>query len=429
MYCTRKVKEDLIWVGGNDRRLSLFEGVYSVPHGVSYNSYLLLDEKTILFDTVDKAVGKTFFENLEHVLDGKRLDYVVVQHMEPDHSATLSELLLRYPEVQVVCNTKTQTMIKNFFDREISVYLVKEKDSLNTGRHTFRFYMAPMVHWPEVMVTYDETDQTLFSADAFGTFGAINGALFADEVNFERDYLDEARRYYANIIGKYGAQVQALLKKTDALDIKMICPLHGFVWRKDLGFYIQKYKKWSSYTPEETCVLIPYASIYGNTENIADIVSCRLRDRGIKTVMFDVSVAPASEIISAAFQYSHIIFASATYNAGIFVSMEELVRDLKAHNIQNRTIAFIQNGSWAPASGRLMKEILADCKDMTVIEETITVQSSVKKEQEAEIEAFVGAVAATIQTKEAITETMKQNAADEVKTADVIDEKALFKIL
>ena len=428
MYCTRKVKEDLIWVGGNDRRLSLFEGVYSVPHGVSYNSYLLLDEKTILFDTVDKAVGKTFFENLEHVLDGKRLDYVVVQHMEPDHSATLSELLLRYPEVQVVCNTKTQTMIKNFFDREISVYLVKEKDSLNTGRHTFRFYMAPMVHWPEVMVTYDETDQTLFSADAFGTFGAINGALFADEVNFERDYLDEARRYYANIIGKYGAQVQALLKKTDALDIKMICPLHGFVWRKDLGFYIQKYKKWSSYTPEETCVLIPYASIYGNTENIADIVSCRLRDRGIKTVMFDVSVAPASEIISAAFQYSHIIFASATYNAGIFVSMEELVRDLKAHNIQNRTIAFIQNGSWAPASGRLMKEILADCKDMTVIEETITVHSSVKKEQEAEIEAFVGAVAATIQTKEAITETMKQNAADEVKTADVIDEKALFKI-
>lgn len=396
MYCTRKVKEDLIWVGGNDRRLSLFEGVYSVPHGVSYNSYLLLDDKTVLFDTVDKAVGKIFFENLEHELNGKKLDYVVIQHMEPDHSATLCELLLRYKDVRVVCNTKTQTMIKNFFDMESSIHLVKEQDSLNTGKHTLRFYMAPMVHWPEVMVTYDETEGTLFSADAFGTFGALNGALFADEVDFEQDYLSEARRYYTNIIGKYGVQVQALLKKMEALNIKMICPLHGFVWRSNLEFYIQKYKKWSSFIPEETCVLIPYASIYGNTENIADIVSCRLQKRGIKTVMFDVSVIPASEIISAAFRYSHIIFASATYNAGIFVSMEELIRDLKSHNIQNRTIAFIQNGSWAPASGKLMKEILTDCKNMTFIEETITVQSSVKEEQETEIEAFVNAVATTI---------------------------------
>ncbi|HKM35937.1 MAG TPA: FprA family A-type flavoprotein [Lachnospiraceae bacterium] len=396
MYCTRKVKEDLIWVGGNDRRLALFEGVYSVPHGVSYNSYLLIDEKTVLFDTVDKAVGKIFFENLEHELNGRKLDYVVVHHMEPDHSATLSELLLKYPDVQVVCNSKTQTMIKNFTSQDVSGYIVKEKDSLCTGKHTFRFFMAPMVHWPEVMVTFDETDKTLFSADAFGTFGALNGALFADEVDFEHEYLGEARRYYANIIGKYGMQVQMLLNKMESLDIEMICPLHGFVWRKDLEFYIQKYKCWSGYIPEETCVMIPYASIYGNTENIADIISCRLRDKGIKTVMFDVSVTPASDIISAAFRYSHIIFASVTYNAGIFVTMEDLMRDIKAHNIQNRTIAFVQNGSWAPASGRLMKEILADCKNMTVIEDTITVQSSVKMEQEAEIEAFVNAVASTI---------------------------------
>ncbi|HOO26945.1 MAG TPA: flavin reductase [Lachnospiraceae bacterium] len=421
MYCTRKVKDDLIWVGGNDRRLSLFEGVYSVPHGVSYNSYLLLDEKTILFDTVDKAIGKTFFENLEYGLGGRPLDYVVVHHMEPDHSASLSELLLRYPDVKVVCNEKTKTMIKNFFDKEVSVYLVKETDTLSTGKHSFRFYMAPMVHWPEVMVTYDETDKTLFSADAFGTFGALNGALFADEVDFEHDYLDEARRYYANIIGKYGPQVQAFLKKADALDIAMICPLHGFVWRENLEFYIEKYKKWSSYIPEETCVLMPYASIYGNTENIADIVSCRLRDKGIQTVMFDVSVAPASEIIAAAFKYSHIVFASATYNAGIFVSMEELIRDLRAHNIQNRTIGFIQNGSWAPASGRLMKEILADCKDMKVLEQTITVISSAKKEQEEEIEAFVNAVAETI------PEADRSTGLPEKKTG-VLDEKALFKL-
>ena len=397
MYCTRKVKEDLIWVGGNDRKLSLFEGVYSVPHGVSYNSYLLLDDKTVLFDTVDKAVGKTFFENLEYVLSGKQLDYVVIQHMEPDHSATLKELLLRYPQVEIVCNAKTQNMIIQFFDVEVSVNLVKEMDTLNTGKHNFRFYMAPMVHWPEVMVTYDETDKILFSADAFGTFGAINGALFADEVDFERDYLGEARRYYANIIGKYGPQVQSILKKIDSLTISMICPLHGFVWRNDIKFYLEKYQKWSNYIPEEICVLIPYASIYGNTENMADIVSCRLREMGIKTVMYDVSVIPASEIVSAVFQYSHIIFASVTYNTGIFVTMEELLRDLKAHNIQNRTIGFIQNGSWAPTSGKLMKEILSDCKNIKFIEEIITIQSAVKKGQEEEIQNFVNAVAASIE--------------------------------
>ena len=399
MYCTRKVKEDLIWVGGNDRKLSLFEGVYSVPHGVSYNSYLLLDDRTVLFDTVDKAVGKTFFENLEYVLSGKKLDFVVIQHMEPDHSATLSELLLRYPQVEIVCNAKTQKMINQFLDIEVSVNLIKEMDTLNTGKHNFRFYMAPMVHWPEVMVTYDETDKILFSADAFGTFGAINGALFADEVDFERDYLDEARRYYANIIGKYGPQVQSILQKIGSLAISMICPLHGFVWRNDIKFYLEKYQKWSNYIPEETSVLIPYASIYGNTENMADIVSCRLREMGIKTVMYDVSVIPASEIISAVFQYSHIIFASVTYNTGIFVTMEELLRDLKAHNIQNRTIGFIQNGSWAPTSGKLMKEILSECKNIKFIEEIITVQSAVKNGQEEEIQNFVNAVAATIEKK------------------------------
>lgn len=398
MYCTKKVLDDLIWVGANDRRLSMFEGVYSVPRGVSYNSFLLLDDVNVLFDTVDKAVSGTFFQNVEHALNGKSLDFVVIQHMEPDHSATLTELMLRYPNVKIVCNQKVLTMIDQFFNMDLSnkAFIVKEGDTLNTGHHVLKFIFAPMVHWPEVMVTYDETSRTLFSADAFGTFGAMNGAIFADEVDFDNEYMDEARRYYCNIVGKYGPQVQSMLKKIHGLDIKMICPLHGFVWRRNLEDYFDKYVKWSTYTPEETGVMIAYASVYGNTENTAEIISSRLRDLGIRTVMFDVSVTPASEIIAAAFKWSHLLFASTTYNAGIFVSMEELLNDLAAHNIQNRTVAFVENGSWAPTSGGLMKKIISECKDMTVLEETLTLKSSLKPEQEDQINALVNAISATI---------------------------------
>lgn len=398
MYCTKKITDDLIWVGANDRRLAMFEGVYSVPNGVSYNSYLLLDDTTVLFDTVDKAVGGVFFQNVEHALGGRNLDFVVIQHMEPDHSATLGELLLRYPDVKVVCNQKILDMITQFFNLDLSkkAFVVKEGTTLNTGHHTLRFFMAPMVHWPEVMVTYDETTGTLFSADAFGTFGALNGAIFADEVDFANDYMSEARRYYCNIVGKYGNQVQALLKKLHAVDLKMICPLHGFVWRRNLEDFFDKYVKWSTYTPEDTGVMIAYASVYGNTENTAEIISSRLRDRGINTVMYDVSVTPASEIIAAAFRWSHLLFASTTYNAGIFVSMEELLHDLAAHNIQNRTVAFVENGSWAPTSGKLMKDIIGSCSDMTILDETLTLKSSLKPEQEAQIDALVEAISVTI---------------------------------
>jgi flavorubredoxin/flavin reductase (DIM6/NTAB) family NADH-FMN oxidoreductase RutF len=399
MYCIKTITNDLSWVGANDRRLSMFEGVYSVPHGVSYNSYILMDEKTVLFDTVDKAVSKVFFENVAHVLGSRKLDYVVVQHMEPDHSATLAELLLRYPDVTVVCNSKTEAMIHQFFDCGFTPFIVGEGSTLVTGRHTLRFLMAPMVHWPEVMVTYDETDKTLFSADAFGTFGALTGSIFADEVDFERDYMDEARRYYCNIVGKYGPQTEALLKKMSAVEVKMICPLHGYVWRRNFGGYVDKYKKWSSYTPEETGVMIAYASVYGNTENAAEIIACRLADLGIKTEIFDVSVTPASEIVAAVFRYSHLIFASTTYNAGIFVTMEELLRDLVSHNIQNRTVAFVQNGSWVPSSGKLMKEILGGCKNMTVIDETVTLKSALKDQQSSNIDKLVNAVAATMPKK------------------------------
>ncbi len=395
MYCTKKITEELVWVGGNDRRLAMFEGVYAVPYGVSYNSYLLKGENTVLFDTVDSAVSKVFYENVAHELNGKKLDYVVVSHMEPDHSATLEGLKLRYPELKVICNAKIQTMLKQFFNTEFEVILVNEGDTFSVNGHELTFINAPMVHWPEVMMTYDKTTKTLFSADAFGSFGALNGAMFSDEVDFERDYLDEARRYYTNIVGKYGVQVQAVLKKAAGLEIDYVCPLHGFVWRKDFGFFLDKYLKWSSYTPEVNGVMIVYASVYGNTENAAEIVSSKLRDMGIKTVMYDVSVTPASEIISESFKYSHLLFASTTYNAGIFVAMEEFLTDLVAHNIQNRTVAFIENGSWAPTSGKQMKELMSKCKNINVIEDVLTVRSSLKQTQSEQIDALVKAIADT----------------------------------
>lgn len=418
MYNYRKIQDDLYWVGANDRRLAMFEGVYSVPAGVSYNAYVLLDEKTVLMDTVDKAVSKTFFENLTAVLNGRDLDYVIVHHMEPDHSAVLEELVLRYPGVKVVCNQATLNMIHQFFDFDVDSRWVeaKEGEVFSTGRHNFAFVKAPMVHWPEVMVSFDTTDGILFSADAFGTFGALNGALFADEVNFDRDYLDEARRYYTNIVGKYGNQVMSLLEKAAMLDIKMICPLHGFVWRKNIGYYVDKYLHWGSYTPEETGVMIAYASVYGNTENAAEILAVKLREKGIKTCMFDVSVTPASEIVSAAFRYSHLVFASTTYNAGIFVCMEALLSDLVAHNIQKRTVALMENGSWAPTSGGLMRKMLEKCKDITILDTTLTIRSALKADQLTQLDAIVDAIEATMVTA-------KTNAAPAV-----VDNNAMFKL-
>lgn len=395
MYCTKNIASDLVWVGANDRRLAMFEGVYSVPAGVSYNSYLLKDEKTVLFDTVDKAVSRTFFENLEHELGERALDYVIVHHMEPDHSATLSELLLRHPETTVVCNDKTAVMIAQFFGKDAvkNMHLVKEGDVLSAGVHELTFYLAPMIHWPEVMMTYDKTAHTLFTADAFGVFGALNGAIFADEVDFDRDYLKEARRYYTNIVGKYGVQVQNLFKKIAGLDISMLCPLHGFVWRENLGYILEKYNLWSTYIPEDKGVMIAYASIYGNTENAAEILASRLRERGVRTAMYDVSVTPASDIIAECFRWSHLVFASATYNGGIFVTMDELLRDIAAHNLQKRTVAFMENGTWAPVSARQMAAIFAPLKNMTVLEQSVAIRSSLTEGQLAEIETLADALA------------------------------------
>ena len=424
MHCCKNITPDLIWVGANDRRLAMFEGVYSVPDGVSYNSYVLLDEKTAVFDTVDKAVSRIFFENVEHALNGRKLDYLIVHHMEPDHSATMQELVIRYPDVKIVCNDKIKNMIKQFFEFDIDsrAVIVKEGDTLSLGKHELTFVMAPMVHWPEVMMSYEKTDKILFSADAFGSFGALNGAIFADFVDFEKDYLNEARRYYTNIVGKYGPQVQAVLKKASTLDIKMICPLHGFVWRKHLSDFIEKYDLWSSYTPEIKGVMVVYASVYGNTENTAEIIASKISDKGIPVTMFDVSVKPASDIVSAAFKYSHIVFASTTYNAGIFVSMEACISDIVAHNLQKRKIAIVENGSWAPTSGKLMREELGKLKNCEIIEQGVTIKSSLKEDNMASVDALVEALTSDIEVSSA-----EEKAPVEVPTASV-DDKAFNKI-
>lgn len=399
MYCIKKIKDDLFWVGGTDRRLTLFENAFPIPRGVSYNAYVLKDEKTVLFDTVDNAIGDQLFENLEAVLEGRTLDYVIVNHMEPDHASTLSEVVRRYPEVKIVCNAKTVAIIKQFFDFDIDsrAVIVKENDAFCTGKHTYTFVMAPMVHWPEVMVTYDMTDKILFSADAFGTFGSMNGNIFADEVNFERDWLDDARRYYTNIVGKFGASVQTLLKKAAGLDIQMICPLHGPVWRENISWYVDKYLTWSSYAPEERAVMIAYGSIYGNTENAANILACRLADRGVRNIaVYDVSSTHPSVLVSEAFRCSHLVFASVTYNGGIFTNMERVLGDLKAHALQNRTVALMENGSWGLIAAKQMKEIISTMKNMEILEPSLSIKSSLKKGQEAEIDAIADAIAASV---------------------------------
>ena len=423
MYCVKKMTDDLYWVGGSDRRLALFENVYPIPNGVSYNAYLLLDEKTVLLDTVDRSIADLFFENVAHVLNGRKLDYVIVNHMEPDHCAVLQDLVLRYPEVKIVCNAKTVTMIRNFFTFDIDsrAVIVKEMDTLCTGRHTFAFVMAPMVHWPEAMVSYDATTKTLFSADAFGTFGALNGNLYADEVNFKTEYLADARRYYTNIVGKYGTQVQALLKKAAAIEIETICPLHGPVWRKDIAWFLDKYVHWATYQPEETAVVIAYASVYGNTENAANILAGMLADKGVRNVkVYDVSATHPSYIVSECFRASHLVFLSTTYNAGMFVNMENLVHDIVHHNLQNRTIALVENGSWAPTAAGLMRAEFQKLKNCTILDEGVSIRSSLKEDQLAQMEALADALVASMPAQKPVPA--------QEKPAGLVEQNAMFSL-
>lgn len=395
MKCLRKVTDDLFWIGASDRRLSLFENVFPIPRGVSYNSYLLLDEKTVLLDTVDLSVSRQFYENLTYLLDGKTLDYLIVNHMEPDHCANIEDLTRRYPDIKIVGNAKTMSMIKQFFDFDIdkNAVVIAEGDELNVGKHTLQFFMAPMVHWPEAMVTYEKTKKILFSADGFGTFGALNGNIFNDEIDFDKDWLDDARRYYTNIVGKYGPQVQSLLKKASTLDIEMICPLHGPIWRNNLSYIIEKYDKWSKYEPEDNDIMIVYGSMYGNTENVANLLATSLAEKGIKNIkVYDASNVHVSYLVSEAFCHKNIVVAAPTYNGGIFQPIENFLLDLKAHNLQNRTFALIENGTWAPLMCKQMGEILSSMKNINILDNKVTIKSSIKDNQLNDIEELANAL-------------------------------------
>ncbi|MCC2176940.1 FprA family A-type flavoprotein [Agathobaculum butyriciproducens] len=396
MHSTRKVTDDLIYVGGSDRRLSRFENLFPIPKGVSYNSYVLLDEKTVLFDTADESISRQYIENVVHALNGRPLDYMVVQHMEPDHCAMIDDMLRRYPEAKMVCSAKAVGMFAQFYGTDVAAraLVVKEGDKLSTGEHTLHFVMAPMVHWPEVMVTYDEKDKILFSADAFGTFGALAGNIFDDEITFDTTWMNDARRYYANIVGKYGVQVQALLKKAASLDIEMICPLHGPIWRKDLGLLLEKYQKWSTYEPEDKTVMIAYATMYGNTENAANVLAGMLADKGVKNIaMYDVSETDVSELVAESFRCSHLVLAAPTYNSGIQPKMEAYLSDIKALNLQNRTVAVIDNGTWAATAGKQMIGMLEGMKNMTILENTISIKSALAENQLGALEALADELA------------------------------------
>ena len=399
MNNVRRITDDVFYVGASDRRLSLFENIYPIERGVSYNSYLVLDEKTVLLDTTDHSVSREFLENVETVLAGRPLDYLVVNHMEPDHCATIAEIVLRYPDVKIVGNQKTFQMIRQFYTFNVDerAHLVKDGDTLTTGKHTFAFVFAPMVHWPEVMVTFDTFNGILFSADAFGTFGALAGNLFADELDFEGEWLDDARRYYINIVGKYGVQVMNTLKKAAALPIKMILPLHGPIWRENLGYFIDKYTTWASYVPEDKGLLIVYSSIYGNTASAVDLLASMCAEKGIRNIhMYDASKTDCSVLVSECFRYSTIVFASPTYNAEIFPKMETLLLDLKAHAFQNRDVAVIENGTWALSAGKKMTELLSAMKNIRIIEPQLSIKSSLKDDQRELLGSLASALSESV---------------------------------
>lgn len=398
MYCVRNITEDLYWVGANDHRLHLFENIHPIPYGVSYNAYLLLDQETVLFDTVDWSACRPLLENLDHLLDGRPLDWLVVNHMEPDHGACVEQILLRYPNVKVISTEKSFMLMRQFgfHPDEHECVTVAEGDTHCFGAHTVTFVAAPMVHWPEAMVTFDTTNGVLFSADAFGSFIALDGKLFADEVDFDRDWLDEARRYLVNIVGKYGPHIQLLLKKAGGIvdKIKYICPLHGPVWREDFGYFIDKYDKWSRYEPEEKGVMIAYASMYGNTEAAAQALASKLCEKGCTNVkVHDVSNTHVSYLISDAFKYSHIVLASVTYNLGIYPVMHNFLMDMKALNMQNRTFALIENGSWACKSGDLMQKFIdEELKNMTVLNERLSIASAMGADKNIDLDALADAI-------------------------------------
>ena len=369
------ITQDIKYIGVNDREIDLFEGQYPVPNGMAYNSYLIMDEKIAVMDSVDARFTEIWFKNIENVLSGKKPDYLIVQHMEPDHSGSIKAFCEKYPNTIVVSNSKAFNMVKNFFGTDLSdrQLAVGENDTLNLGKHTLTFITAPMVHWPEVNMTYDSTDKVLFSADAFGKFGAFD---------YNEEWLDEARRYYIGIVGKYGVQVNAVLKKAATLDIEKICALHGPILSGDLTPYINTYTKWANYTPEENGVLIAYTSIYGNTKKAALLLADKLSKKGIKNEVLDLARCDIFEAVAKAFRYNKTVFATTTYNTDIFPPMRTFIEYLTARNFQNRKIAFIENGSWGPMAIKVMKMLLQNCKNLTVCDNNVTILSGVSEQNE-----------------------------------------------
>lgn len=373
-----KITNDVKYVGVDDLDIDLFEGQYVVPDGVSYNSYFCMDDKIAIFDTVDKRKTEEWLKNLEDMLANKKPDYLIISHMEPDHSASIISLVQKYPKITLVGNDKTFSFIDKFFgELEVKKLSVKDGDKLSLGSHSLKFVFAPMVHWPEVMFVYDETDNILFSADAFGKFGALSK---------DDEWDCEARRYYFNIVGKYGAMVQSVLKKIEPLNIKTICPLHGPVLSDDLSYYIEKYKTWSSYVPEDKGIIIAYASIYGNTEKAVKILAQKLEVFGEKVVVSDLARSDMAEVIEDAFRYNRLVLASVTLDGGLMPVVETFINELKAKNYQKRTVAFIENGTWAPVSARLMKAQFETMKDIKFVENNCTIQSVVNNEVENKLE-------------------------------------------
>lgn len=399
MHNTTNISGDVIYIGASDRRIALFENAYPVGNGMSYNSYLVKDENTVLLDTCDSSVEKRFLDNLAYALSGRKLDYIIVDHMEPDHSSSLGTVLQQYPDAEVIGTVQVSGMVKQFCGVDISSRFraVKEGDTMETGSHIFRFISTPMVHWPEVMMTYDETDKTLYSADAFGRFGALSGNIFDDEASLWNGHLSSARRYYANIVGKYGAQVQAVLKKAANLDIQMICPLHGPVLRSNLDYYLDKYNKWSSYTPEDDSVMIAFGSIYGGTENAADILASKLAEKGVRNIrVYDVSKTHYSKIVAEAFRAKALVFAAPTVDGSLFTEMEIVLREIKSKNLANRTVAFIENGTWVPVTAKSMAAYFEGLKNMNILSEKCTLRSAVSEANLAELDAMADAIASAL---------------------------------
>ncbi len=398
VHTISEIQPSLYWLGVSDRRLERFENLFPIPQGVSYNSYLFEDTKTALLDTVDSSVTGQFLENVSGALKGRPLDYLVVNHMEPDHCANIEELVRRYPDVQVVGNKKTFQLFEQFYNLDITnnQLLVKEGDVLDLGEHTLEFFFAPMVHWPEVMLTYEQTKNILFSADAFGTFGALGGNLFADQMEYDRHFLSETRRYYANILGKFGMQVQAAFKKLPVASISMICPLHGPIWRENIPYIFDKYRLWSTYTPEREGVVIAYASMYGNTEGAVNKLALLLSDRGIRDIrMFDVSRTPISEIVAEVWENSHLVVASPTYNMHLYSGMATLLEDLLALGLKNRKVAILGNHSWASAAKKSMEEMVSSLKDCEILA-SMDIRSSLKEEQLDELVSMADAIASSM---------------------------------